>query len=52
MKERLYFKQSLWRGKIFDRDWIESSGGQADDIGPATGSILTRVGVADATDVR
>lgn len=47
-----YLKESLWRGKIFDGDWIESSGGQADDIEPATGSILTRVGVADATDVR
>jgi benzaldehyde dehydrogenase (NAD) len=52
MKEQLYFKESLWRGKIFDGDWIESSGGQADDIEPATGSILTRVGVGDATDVR
>ena len=52
MKEQLYLKESLWRGKIFDGGWIESSGGQADDIEPATGSVLTPVGVADATDVR
>jgi hypothetical protein len=44
MKEQLYFKESLWRGKIFDGEWIESSGAQADDREPATGSILTRAG--------
>jgi Aldehyde dehydrogenase family len=51
MKEQLYFNESLWRGKMFDGGWIESSGGQADDIEPATGSVLARVGVADATDI-
>jgi hypothetical protein len=47
MQQQLYFNESLWRGKMFDGGWIESSGG----IEPATGSVLARVGVADATDI-
>src|SRR5215470_11826906 len=52
MEQQLHFKEAQWRGKIYDGAWIKSSGGQADDIEPATGSILTSVGVANATDVR
>jgi len=52
MEQQLHFKEAQWRGKIYDGAWIKSSGGQADDIEPATGSILTSVGVADATDIR
>jgi Aldehyde dehydrogenase family len=51
MQQQLHFKEAQWRGKIYDGAWIKSSGGQADDIEPATGWILTSVGVADAKDV-
>jgi hypothetical protein len=51
MEQQLHFKEAQWRGKIYDGAWIKSSGGQADDIEPATGWILTSVGVADAKDV-
>jgi hypothetical protein len=51
MQQQLYFNESLWRSKMFDGGWTESSGGQADGIEPATGSVQARVGVADATDI-
>ena len=51
MQQQLHFREAQWRGKLYDGAWINPGGGQAGDLEPATGSILTRVGVADAKDV-
>jgi benzaldehyde dehydrogenase (NAD) len=42
---------STWEGKVFTGRWTEPRGGTIDDMEPATGEVLTRVGSADAQDV-
>jgi benzaldehyde dehydrogenase (NAD) len=44
--------ENAWKGKIFSGRWQMSRGGTREVIEPATGSVLTEVGIADAEDVR
>jgi|CXWL01.1.fsa_nt_gi benzaldehyde dehydrogenase (NAD) len=43
--------ENAWKGKIFTGRWQMSKGGSREVIEPATGQVLTEVGVADAEDV-
>src|SRR5262245_7977112 len=43
--------ESEWRGRIFASGWTPAAGGGLDVLEPATGSVLTRVGNANADDV-
>jgi benzaldehyde dehydrogenase (NAD) len=43
--------ENAWKGKIFTGRWQMSRGGSREVIEPATGQVLTEVGVADAEDV-
>jgi benzaldehyde dehydrogenase (NAD) len=44
--------QHIWEGKIFNGDWVASTGGQYAVIEPATGNQLGVVGKASLDDVR
>jgi len=44
--------ENAWKGKVFSNGWQVARGGARDVIEPATGKVLTTVGVADAEDVR
>jgi benzaldehyde dehydrogenase (NAD) len=44
-------EKSPWLGCIFNGAWVASEGGSADVTEPATGRVLTRVGLANAADV-
>src|SRR6187549_231088 len=44
-------EQSPWSGRIFNGEWISARGGSVDVTEPATGKVLTRVGLANASDV-
>jgi benzaldehyde dehydrogenase (NAD) len=44
-------ERSPWSGRIFDGQWVAARGGALDVIEPATGQVLTRVGLANASDV-
>jgi benzaldehyde dehydrogenase (NAD) len=44
--------ESEWHGRIFASGWKSGKGGGLDVLEPATGSILTRVGNANASDVQ
>ncbi len=40
-----------WHERIYSNGWCRSSGGAVDVLEPATGKVLTRVGLASPTDV-
>lgn len=40
-----------WRGKIFSSGWVPAHGGTLPVTEPATGEVLTEVGLADAQDI-
>ena len=42
---------TVWNGNIFTGSWRSALGGSVDVIEPATGKVLTRVGLANADDV-
>ena len=44
--------ENAWKGKVFTGRWQMAKGGTRQVIEPATGEVLTTVGVADAEDVR
>ncbi len=44
--------ENAWKGKIFSGRWVMAKGGTREVIEPATGKVLTEVGVASAEDVR
>jgi len=44
--------ENAWKGKIFSGRWQMAKGGSREVIEPATGKVLTEVGMADAEDVR
>ena len=44
--------ENAWRGKIFTGRWQMAKGGAREILEPATGKVLTEVGMADAEDVR
>jgi benzaldehyde dehydrogenase (NAD) len=44
--------ESSWRGRVFGSEWRNAAGGTFDVIEPATGAVITRVGNANAEDVR
>lgn len=43
--------ESIWAERIFDGGWVPAQGGAIDVIEPASGKLLTRVGIAAAADV-
>ncbi|MDB5919032.1 MAG: aldehyde dehydrogenase family protein [Massilia sp.] len=40
-----------WNGKIYSGGWINSAGGMADVLEPATQQVLAQTGIADAADI-
>ena len=44
--------ENAWKGKVFSGRWMMPKGGSREVIEPATGNVLTEVGIADAEDVR
>jgi len=44
--------ENAWKGKVFTGRWQMARGGTREVIEPATGKVLTEVGIADAEDVR
>ena len=42
----------LWAGKAFDGGWETSLGTARDAVEPATGQVLSRVGIASAADMQ
>jgi len=44
--------ENAWKGKVFSGRWLMPKGGSREVIEPATGNVLTEVGIADAEDVR
>jgi len=44
--------ENAWKGKVFSGRWLMPKGGTREVIEPATGKVLTEVGIADAEDVR
>jgi benzaldehyde dehydrogenase (NAD) len=44
--------ENAWKGKIFSGRWQPAKGGSCKVIEPATGNVLTEVGLANAEDVR
>jgi benzaldehyde dehydrogenase (NAD) len=44
--------ENAWKGKVFSGRWMMPKGGTREVIEPATGNVLTEVGIADAEDVR
>src|SRR5688500_20215588 len=43
--------EAIWNNNVFTGSWRPSSGGAADVMEPATGERLSRVGLANASDV-
>jgi benzaldehyde dehydrogenase (NAD) len=43
--------EKVWNGMVYDGDWRPAKGGTRDVIEPATGNVLTRVGIADPDDI-
>jgi len=43
--------QDTWEGRAFDGSWIETAGGRAEVMEPATGGRLYEVGQANAEDI-
>jgi benzaldehyde dehydrogenase (NAD) len=50
-KATQFLDPSGWGGRIFNGDWVHPTGGSVEVIEPATGSVLTTVGLANAHDV-
>jgi benzaldehyde dehydrogenase (NAD) len=46
-----FLDEGTWTGKIFNGDWIDSSGGSSPVREPATGGELGQYGIADVNDV-
>ncbi len=44
--------ENAWKGKVFSGRWLMAKGGSREVLEPATGKVLTEVGIADADDVR
>ncbi len=44
--------ENAWKGKVYSGRWQMAKGGSREVIEPATGKVLTEVGIADADDVR
>ena len=44
--------ENAWKGKVFSGRWMVAKGGTREVIEPATGNVLTEVGIADADDMR
>jgi benzaldehyde dehydrogenase (NAD) len=44
--------ENAWKGKIFSGRWKMANGGTREVVEPATGKVLTEVGMANAEDVR
>ena len=44
--------ENAWKGKVYSGRWQLAKGGSREVIEPATGKVLTEVGIADADDVR
>ena len=44
--------EPTWHGKAFDGSWRSLSGGTADVLEPATGEVLTKIGIANPDDVK
>ena len=44
-------ESSPWSGRIFNGEWVAAKGGSIDIKEPASGKLLGRAGLADATDV-
>lgn len=50
-KATQFLDPAAWTGRIFNGDWVHPTGGSAEVIEPATGAVLTTVGMANAHDV-
>src|SRR5260370_6904258 len=48
----MYMDPQIWTGKIFNGDWIKSTGGEYAVVEPATGTQLGVAGQASLEDVR
>src|ERR687891_477894 len=46
-----FLDESTWTGRIFNGEWVASSGGSSPVREPATGGELSQYGLADAQDV-
>lgn len=46
-----FLDQAAWAGKLFSGGWTNAAGGVREVIEPATGKVLSQVGIADAADV-
>jgi len=44
-------ENKIWDGKIFNGEWVSAGGGNLEVIEPATGDVLTTVGMASVGDV-
>lgn len=44
-------EQPKWEGRVFNGSWIVARGGIEDVVEPASGTTLTRVGIANADDI-
>src|SRR5690349_11991204 len=52
VSEKLVFLDpTVWAGKMFNGAWTAAAGGERDVREPATGKVLSRIGIADAQDV-
>ncbi len=52
LTEKRFFDTSTWEGRIFSTGgWVESAGGSADVVEPATGEAIGRYGVASTDDL-
>ncbi|WP_331769125.1 aldehyde dehydrogenase family protein (plasmid) [Embleya sp. NBC_00888] len=48
----MFLDATQWQNKIFlDGTWVPGSGGTTDVVEPATGAVLGRIGLADASDL-
>jgi benzaldehyde dehydrogenase (NAD) len=45
-----FLDPATWAGKIFNGDWVAAGGGNLDVFEPATGQVLTTVGLASVQD--
>ena len=46
-----FLNQSVWSGKIFNGDWVDSTAGTIEVIEPGTGEVMATVGFANEEDV-
>ncbi len=46
-----FLDETAWSDRVFTGRWTEARGGGIDDLEPATGDVLTRVGKASSEDV-